>query len=455
MITSLPTTVEGLTGLVHQLAQENEQLRQRITELELKLKKIKINPPPKVKPNIPNDISSVKKRKQRVKSYVRYRSIPDEVVVHAYCQCPHCGTPVTGDSLAYEREIIDLPPVKPIVTLHKIIKRHCTHCGQWVTPQVNFSELALGQSRFGVGIIGLITTLRERGRLPVRVIRHLLKCLFNLSVSNGEIIETSHRLADKGQDLYQNLRQSLLRSPVIHADETGHRENGHNGYVWNFTTPKIRYYVYCLSRKGTVVDEVLGEEFGGVLTTDFYAAYNHVSTAHQRCWAHLLCKLRQLIQVYSQTPSVPELNLIEQKVVKFYQQAKKVQRQPDLNLQEKHRERRRLESSILRLVKPYLKQKDHPFHTLAKRIDYYLDELFTFVLNPNLDSTNNPAERAVRHQVIKRKISGGTRSKKGSHTQEVITTLFSTWDLNHLNPLEECRKLLTQPHYATQFVQEL
>jgi transposase len=469
VIETLPTSVTELTALVHQLigqvkslTTENVQLRQqvvslskRVVELELKLKKSKIDPPPKVKPNIPDNDDPKLKRKERVKSYVRYRSVPDEIVIHAYSHCPDCGTPVTGDSLAYDREIIDLPPVKPIVTLHKVLKRFCTHCHTWVTPDVDFSSLALGQSRFGVGIMSIAATLRERGRLPVRVIRQLFSSLFNLDVSIGEIITSSHKIAAKGKDLYQGLHQALLTSPSVHADETSHRENGKNGYAWNFTTPKIRYYVYRLSRSGTVVDEVLGEEFEGVLTTDFYAAYNHIDSPHQRCWSHLLRKLHDLVTIYAGTKEVKELEIIEAKINAIYQQARKVQKQENLTLTERHQERRRLESKLLRFVKPYLKQKSHPFHILAKRIDYYLDELFTFVLDQQLEATNNVAERAVRHQVIKRKISGGTRSKKGSQTQEVITTIFSTWDLNNLNPIEECKKLLTQPNYAANFIQEL
>jgi hypothetical protein len=289
----------------------------------------------------------------------------------------------------------------------------------------------------------------------VRVIRQLFSCLFNLDLSIGEIIASSHKIAVKGECLYQGLHQSLLTAPSVHADETSHLENGKNGYVWNLTTPKIRYYAYRLSRSGTVVDEILGDTFAGVLTTDFYAAYNHIDSPHQRCWSHLLRKLHDLVTIYSGTLEVKELEVIETKINTIYQQAHDVQEQKNLTLTEHHQERRKLESKLLRFVKPYLQQKSHPFHTLAKRMDYYLDELFTFVLDTQLEATNNPAERAVRHQVIKRKISGGTRSAKGSKTQEVITTIFSTWALNNLNPIEECKKLLTQPNYAANFIQEL
>jgi hypothetical protein len=280
----------------------------------------------------------------------------------------------------------------------------------------------------------------------------LFSSLFGLSISTGEIIEASHRIACRGQLFYQGLHQKLNQSAFVHADETGHRENGKNGYTWNFTTPRIRYYVYRLSRSGVVVDEVLSQDFGGVLTTDFYAAYNHLDCLHQRCWAHLLRHLHQLTQLY---PGQGELVTIKQKIQALFTQGIAIQHQIKLTLRQRHQARRRLESRILRLVQPYLNQGDHPFRKLAKRIDCYLDELFTFVLDPNLDPTNNPAERAVRHQVIKRKISGGTRSPKGSRTQERLATFFSTWSVNNLNPVEECRKLLTNPNYATQFIQEL
>ncbi|MBU2445385.1 MAG: transposase, partial [Bacteroidetes bacterium] len=76
------------------------------------------------------------------------------------------------------------------------------------------------------------------------------------------------------------------------------------------------------------------------------------------------------------------------------------------------------------------------------------DELFVFVLNKDIPATNNSAERALRHSVIARKISGGTRSAKGSKTKEILSSLFGTWDTKDLNPLKECRELLTNPNYA-------
>ena len=63
-------------------------------------------------------------------------------------------------------------------------------------------------------------------------------------------------------------------SPVVHADETGGWADGHNGYVWTFSTPTERYFLRR-GRGKEVVDEALGDSFSGVLVRDFYDVYHH------------------------------------------------------------------------------------------------------------------------------------------------------------------------------------
>ena len=49
----------------------------------------------------------------------------------------------------------------------------------------------------------------------------------------------------------------------------------------------------------------------------------------------------------------------------------------------------------------------------------------------------------VRPLVIARKISGGTRSPKGSATRMGLASLFGTWIAQGLNPFTQCLALLT------------
>ncbi len=54
------------------------------------------------------------------------------------------------------------------------------------------------------------------------------------------------------------------------------------------------------------------------------------------------------------------------------------------------------------------------------------DSLFQFVKNPDVEGTNNRCERALRHRVIARKISGGSRSEKGAKIYERLTSVYHT-----------------------------
>ena len=72
-------------------------------------------------------------------------------------------------------------------------------------------------------------------------------------------------------------------------------------------------------------------------------------------------------------------------------------------------------------------------------------ELFVFVAEPAVPSDNNAAERSLRHLVVSRKISGGTRSERGTDSKMTLASLFGTWRVQGLNPLTACRQLLRSP----------
>jgi len=119
-------------------------------------------------------------------------------------------------------------------------------------------------------------------RLPLRQIQAYLLTLHGVTISSGEMVELLHRLKDHMQPHLAALKKQIRASPAVQADETGWREDGTNGYIWSVSTPSIRYYEYHHSRGGEVVKELIGEDFGGVLGSDFYAGYNIHQGLHQR-----------------------------------------------------------------------------------------------------------------------------------------------------------------------------
>jgi hypothetical protein len=60
---------------------------------------------------------------------------------------------------------------------------------------------------------------------------------------------------------------------------------------------------------------------------------------------------------------------------------------------------------------------------IAIRFNEYPHFYFTFIDNPDVDRTNNVAERAVRPIAVDRKMSYGTQGTKGNHCCKVFWSI--------------------------------
>ena len=434
-------TREQLIAVIKAQQQEINELKKRIAQLERKLPPdLPFHPKPGIK------LKDKKKREKRNHGYARTLDTPTHVVKHAYTACPDCGSHVYEGWLQRRRQIIDIPLASATVTEHQVYEHWCSQCKKKIAPRLDLSDQVLGNHRISIKTMSYIATLRERERKPIYEIQAHLQHFYGLSLSAGEITEICHTVADHSIPLYETLSDQVRASPVVHADETGWREGGVNGYIWNFNTPVVRYLTYQKTRGSIVVQKVVGDAFEGVLVSDFYSSYNTHLGFHQRCWVHLLRDIKKLTETH---PDNQGLILWACSVQELYQQAKDyVQPDPiqhsDIRSQQKKRwqDANRFKDQLLTLCTPYLK-KSVPQQTLCQRIDTYQDELFLFIADPRVPADNNSAERSLRHSVISRKISGGTRSEKGSITKFILASLFGTWRLQNKNPFQECLNLLT------------
>ncbi len=381
-------------------------------------------------------------RKRRAHGFSRARAVPTERVEHAATTCPRCATPLGGGWVAWRKEVLELPAAPVRVIEHVYLARRCPNraCRARVTPPpARPAELGLpsGRERLGVRLVSLIATLRAELRLPVGLLQWYLEAVHGLELSVGAIVGALRRVADRGADAVAAIRADIRASPVVHADETGLREDGANGYLWSFSTPTERYFVRG-GRNKEVVDDVLGPAFAGVLVTDFYAAYDHYDGPHQRCWAHLLRDSRALVDKH---PADAALAAWAIQVHGLYDRARRVT-SPDPAV--RGRAQRQCEAALLAVCQPYLDgvAPAVPQAVLCRRIAKYLPELFSFVGDPAVPTTNNAAERCIRPIVVQRKISGGTRSAAGTSTFTALATLFGTWRARGLDPLLACQRLL-------------
>jgi len=376
-------------------------------------------------------------RRKRATGSARRRMQATDRVIHALATCPDCGAPLAGGSVKRTREVIELPPPQVIVTEHVYIERGCPDCGKRCVPSPDLGAVVRGQGRIGHGLSSLLAVLREEARLPIGMIQRLLATLTGLHLSVGAIVDSVAGVAARAQPVVTGLAETIRASPVVHLDETGWREAGRNGYVWTYSTPQIRLFRYGRRTKD-MVPAVVGDQFGGVLVSDFYAAYTGYEGLHQDCWVHLLRDIHDLTGQHPDDAAVQGWAAAVREVFTRAQAGASGERTARWSV------RKRAEAALKQLCTPWLEPKVAQT-VLCQRILTHLASLFVFVTEPGVPATNNAAERSLRPVVVARKISGGTRSARGTTTKMVLASLFGTWRVQGRNPYDACHDLLASP----------
>ncbi len=434
---------DDLIALAKQLWALKEQLEAQVALLHAELEKLRRDPPSGtarpvpsfVKPNRPP--KEKKAREKRPHSYVRPRETPTQVIEHAVDSCPDCGRHLAGGWVHRVRQVIEIPTPRYEVIEHRMLRRYCGVCRKSHMASLALPGVA-GRHRVGVGVMSLVVTLKKACRMTVTGIQRLLKSLYGLHLSRGEISEILHAVARRGRGLYEQLKEAARGSPHVHADETSWRENGKNHWLWSFSTPDVRLLVEDPSRSHHVPERVLGERYRGILCSDFFSAYFYHLGLHQRCWVHYLRDLKKLGEEH---PDDRALAGWIESVRALYIRAKDYT-SPDRR--ERVRAREAFQEELLALAR-LRREPEAPQRLLAGRIERFVQEMFTFVEHPDVPSDNNPAERAIRPAVIYRKVTGGTRSAQGSDTLAILMSLVGTWELQGQDPFAACQQMLTTP----------
>jgi transposase len=430
-----------LIALVYELIEENKKLRFQVAELEAKIKD-----PPQQEKTVASFVKANAKqkrkkgRKQREIGFGRGKDTPTQQIVHAYDVCPDCGGALGKPSVAYTRQVVDIPLPQKEVIEHVVYKRWCFHCGKRTYPKLELDGMVVGHKRIGLNTMSLIDLLREQMILPLNKIQQYMLLVYNLTLSEGTIVGMFHKTAAMGKSDYVHIKQEIRKAAVVYADG---REGEWDQWI-SLGIYEQTMEIHGLSKKQSQYrcDRGTGER-GGTLVTDFYAAYNIYQGFHQRCEVHLGRDIKELKE---NNPKDKKLKRWGKQVMNIFHEAKAYSG-PDstlplvLQAQQRIEKEAYFKKKLRKISEPYI-TKDVSQSVLCNRIIKHLSELFTFVRFPNVEPDNNRAERGMRQLVLARKISGGTRSKKGSETKSILASLFGTWRLQGLNPLEQTRLLL-------------
>jgi transposase len=348
-----------------------------------------------------------------------HRAIPDHVdeeIVVPLTQCPDCGQAV-HKARPVVQYIEELPVVRPKVIKLITHQADCAHCQKEIRSthplQVSLAEGAAGV-QLGPAALGLAAELNKKHGLTMRKTCAVLQQVFGLGLSPGGLSAALERLARKLGPSYEKLRARLRDGPYVHSDETSWWVGGPGHWLWVFARKDATVYRVAQGRARHIVLETLGQDYAGVLVSDCLSVYDDVNARQQKCYSH---HLKALSKAMEEAPSEYLQNL------KALLKAAMALKGAGLEEPALVQRRQGLEQSAQELLgqpRGGLEEK------LRKRLFKQQDHLFTFLDNPDVEATNNLAERQLRPAVIARKLSCGNKTSRGARTWEILASLAAT-----------------------------
>ncbi|HEY7061513.1 MAG TPA: hypothetical protein VII06_08545, partial [Chloroflexota bacterium] len=152
-------------------------------------------------------------RKRRPHNCARRRQAPTRRVVPAVARCPGGAPPLVGGSVQRPREVLDvvLAPVEVVEQVY--LERRCPGGGRRGVPRPELDGQVVGQQRLGIGLVSLLATLREEGRLPIATLQWYLRTFHHCPLSRGAIVGALQRVAAHGGPAQAALSERVRASP--------------------------------------------------------------------------------------------------------------------------------------------------------------------------------------------------------------------------------------------------
>ncbi len=279
----------------------------------------------------------------------------------------------------------------------------------------------------GPMLASLIVSLAFRSHMSRLRIKEFLKDWLGIRISKGTINNTIREAGQAVEPLEEELIREVEKAELLHADETSWKENGKLRWLWVLVTANGTLFLIG-RRSWDVIAEIL-ENYAGWLMSDGYMAYRKYAK-RLRCWAHLIRKARGLSESLTQEAKFFGAEVLETFTL-LIKQIYKAREGPDRNLKEKY-------ASNLEDLKKLCEKHKHSKHEKTRKLARELlndwDTIWAVLEHPELPITNNIAERALRHWIIFRKISFGTRSKEGSRAFTLLASVIETCRQRNLLP---------------------
>ena len=359
------------------------------------------------------------------------RSVRPSRVVDLVCKkCPACGAKNLQQTTCQRQNALDLKftksGVKRAVTCSRCWSYICPSCMAIVKARPRFAT----QQTYGHGLMSWCVYFNVVSGLNMLKVQKCLKDMFDLSVHNGQLYRFKQYVTARYASLDDELLRSIVKSAVIHIDETAVNLRSHAGYVWVVTTMDMVHFFYRSSREASFVVEML-DGFSGILVSDFFTGYDSMPCPQQKCLVHLV---RDLDEDLVHNPFNEQFKSFAQDFGSLLRPI--IETVDRYGLKKRHlgKHKRDVERSLksIHALKPDSELVDKYRNRFIK----YWPKMFTFLDYDGVPWNNNNAEHAIKRFAKYRRNTDGCYAERSLKEYLVLASVLETCDFNKVNVLK-------------------
>lgn len=444
--------IRELREIIAVQAAEIRALRQKVAELELALAKATKDSSTSSKPPS-SDIAKPQPKQQRPgrpkkrrqggqpghQQHLRQPLPPervDEIIEHTIedSEVQRLGLTATGDFDVVQQ--IELPESAVRVTEHRLVVYEDAN-GNLYRPD----GTDLNGCLFGPRLLATIGWLKSVAHCSYSTVEMWMEDVLQVPVSRGYLAKLCNEtISSSLSDSYEELVSAIPHEQQLGSDETSIKDNGKKHWIWCITAATFSVFHIATTRSREVLEKLVGSEFSGFLNFDYFSAncsfaWNYWIKA-QYCWAHLIRDIRFLAEKH---PDKKTKAWAEQLLERSRRLFSAWHRRDEMTVEGFHRSMLTHRDRFLELVRqpPSTKEAsnlaarfaivEYPNRATAETETYDLSQdYFRFMFAEGVEPTNNHSEQQIRHCVIDRKITQGTRGSAGQRYHERMWTAIAT-----------------------------
>ena len=269
----------------------------------------------------------------------------------------------------------------------------------------------------------------------------------NISLTQSAVTQAAEKLCARNgpaTTAYEGLKEEIRQSPVVNTDDTGWAIGVTLAFVMGFFTKLVKFYAICRQHRSDEVIEILGQGFQGLMGCDRGSSYDAHKMDHirqQKCLSHLLKNIKEAMR--DKTGKVLEFGdqlsaLLREGIQLWHDlKAKKLSRRA-FNLQGADLDER---------LRAHLRHQNLADADAQRILDgiglrHDNDQVLLFLKKPEIEPTNNMAERDLRGAVISRKNSQCSKNDRGADTFAKLKSIFETLRARKLQVIEGFKQVI-------------